>query len=94
MKHIIFLILILFITNVYYSTNIDKLTISEKGNLLLDYDAYNGKIHRFENRLIVQNLHKIEEFEIQPDGTLERIGFFENRNRNHTGFVDSNRFYS
>ena len=81
------------ITNVH-TLVIDRLTITDEGKKLFEYDRYEGGVNRYENRLIVQSYNKIEEFYILADGTLERISFFENRSGNEFGIIDADRFYS
>ena len=94
MKKVIFIISIfMLITNVH-AQFIDRLTFKDEGRLLHDYDYYDGSINRYENRLITQNALSIQEFKIHPDGTLERIKFYENRNGNHFGIIDNDRFYN
>ena len=94
MKKVIFIISIfLLITNVHAQV-IDRLTFVDEGNMLFEWGSYQSSINRYENRLIVQAGGKIEEFIILSDGTLERIGFHENRNGNLFGIIDNDRFYN
>ena len=93
MKNLILFISISIIFTGIYSQNISELSISNEGSMILDFDRYTGSINRYGDRLFVQNFHKIEEFKILHDGSLERIGFHETRSLGTGNIIDSNRLY-
>jgi len=45
--------------------------------MIADFDQYSGSINRYEDRLFVDNCGKIEEYQINPDGSLARLSFYE-----------------
>jgi len=63
-----------------FSYNISSIKNISNGRLVFDYDLYSGTILRHENRLIVTNKHKVEEFEILDGGQLNRLSFIPIRN--------------
>jgi len=59
----------------------------------MDFDSYGRTIARYEDRLIVQNTYKIEEYQMLANGELERISFQETK-QNLRAYLDGSRFYS
>ena len=44
---------------------------------IFTHDLYSGKVINYEDKIIALNFYSIEEFSIQPNGHLEKIGHFE-----------------
>ena len=82
----------LFICFIFLKANIYEITNIHNEKLLFNHDIYNGSILIYDNRLIVSNNYKIEELEINPDGSLELISF-HNIKENGVGYIDENKYY-
>jgi len=76
-KTILLLIANFFVLTSLFAIQIEHITDITNGEMLYDYDRYAGAITGFEDRVIMNNLYSIEEFEILEDGTLNRIAYFE-----------------
>jgi len=76
-KTLLFILVTLATLCTIYTLQIECITDISNGNMLFDYDVYAGAITGFEDRVILNNLYSIQEFEILEGGTLNRIAYFE-----------------
>ncbi|MDD4156877.1 MAG: T9SS type A sorting domain-containing protein [Candidatus Cloacimonetes bacterium] len=79
MRRMILIITFCMILQALVCINIEEITNISYRNTPFDYDTHLGSINRYNNRLIVQNLFKIEEYLIDSSGNLERIFFYETK---------------
>jgi len=61
--------------------------------LYKEFDCYGGSVLRYENRLFVQNLYSIVEYNILENGELERLHYIETK-QNYRAYIDGDRLYS
>ena len=88
------LILIILFCNMLYSQVIGSITNISNGNKLIEYDNYNGTILRYSDRMIVRNTYSLSEFQILPNGHLQRIGYYEAKEGlSEKVVIDEDRLY-
>lgn len=76
-------------------------SISEINNItyqkqVADFDNYDGSVNRYNDRLYVENVYKIEEYQILDNGALQKISFHlkgERSSVNHHAICDKERLY-
>jgi len=73
-------------------SQISQITSISNENLYQEFDSYSRSVLRYEDRLIVQCAFKIEDYNILPNGELERKGFIETK-WSFRGYIDNGRFY-
>ena len=93
MKKIIFIIILGVFTllNAQHIANISNVNYHSR---VLDYSNYSGSINKYQNRLYVESEGMIEEFEINTNGALDRISFYEKKGIGiNTAFVSGDSLY-
>ena len=94
MKQIIMLTILALLCAMVYGVGIGEITSFTNGKMLFEHDEYDGQLLIYENRLITQNMYSIQEFEMLPDGHLERISFFENKlNLSVFSTIEEDKYY-
>jgi len=76
---LLFLLIALSLILPIHADTITEITSISNPQQIFDYDTYNGYVLNYENRLIVQNHYKVEDYTIESNGQLERIGLFEKK---------------
>ena len=88
------LLLTICFQSVLFAQNIQELTNITHNRMVVDYDDYQGPINRFNNRLFIRALNKIEEWLISDDGSLDRIYFYETGINNAThSIIDEEKLF-
>ncbi|MDD3501153.1 MAG: hypothetical protein RBS16_10115, partial [Candidatus Cloacimonadales bacterium] len=77
MKQIIIGFACIFLSIISLSAEITQISNIRLDRHITDYDTYNGAVNMHNNQLYVENGGKIEEYNILPNGNLERISFLE-----------------
>ena len=88
---LIAVLLVIFISSL--NGSIDNIYNITNGRMVLDYDEYKGSVFKYENRLYIDNIYKIEEFEILSNGHLERLSYQETK-YSYESYLDNDRIYS
>ena len=75
-----------------FGTTISSIENIRNETPLIDYDYTSNALYRFENKMIVSTRHKIEEYEILPQGYLHRHSIYEKK-ISRGGYIDGNLYY-
>ena len=90
MKKIILITILLFVVTLNAIT-IGKIESIDNPETKFLYDQYRNSVQSYENRLIVSNTIKTEEYYMLPNGELELISFFDYSN--DASMIYGDRFY-
>jgi len=93
MKALKITLLFIMLTLILYADTITEITSISNPQQVFDCDTYSGQIFNYENRLIVQNHYKIEDYLIGSNGELQRIGLYETKEPNFANYIDGDRYY-
>ncbi|MCL2063150.1 MAG: hypothetical protein FWG98_02095 [Candidatus Cloacimonetes bacterium] len=89
-RKFLLVIAVLFIT-LLNAQNVGKIESLTNDELRFNYDVFIGSISSYENKLIVGNGTKTEEFIMLPNGELERTSFFDHSV--YAGVIHGDRYY-